>query len=79
MLGEKEQALLHLYILRFEWIIGVILCLCSNQCIRDVMMQRMQVSKGIEEKMFYLTYETNKVLRMGHFKLTLMSCFVYIN
>ena len=23
------------------------LCLCSHQCIRDVMMQRMQVSKGI--------------------------------
>ena len=25
----------------------LILCLCSHQCIRDVMMQRMQVSKGI--------------------------------
>ena len=25
----------------------LILCLCSLQCIRDLMMQRMQVSKGI--------------------------------
>jgi hypothetical protein len=44
----------------------LILCLCSHQCIRDVMMQRMQVSKG---------YGRKKVLRMGHFKLTLQLFF----
>ena len=54
------------------------LCLCSHQCIRDVMMQSMQVSK-FKRPFSTLHMGQKKVLRMGRFGLTLMSCLVYIN
>ena len=46
-LGRKSK---HSYISINNFLDGykeLILCLCSHQCIRNVMMQRMQVSKGI--------------------------------
>ena len=50
------------------------LCLCSHQHIRDVMMQRMQVSKL--KKNVYLIYGTKQGLTCGTFQIDfdVLSC-----